>query len=351
MTNKAVRPPARSPLLPDRHPTRDLFVCDIVDAVPKGDMSSMENPVFSLATKPDMRPRRYERGENFIEINPSRYGLATVHDRDVLIYCISQCMAAVNDGRQVHRKMRFKAHDLLVATNRQTSGRGYELLKDALRRLQGTQIETNLRQGGKEYFRVFGLIDSAEIVKETRDGRMIDVEISLSDWVFDAIENNHVLTLNRQYFFLRKPLERRLYEIARKHCGAKPVWKIGLELLRDKCGSGSTVKEFRRLLGKIIEDDEHHDHMPDYAFTVDGDKVIVRMKKGRLQGALPLPLSALRLTPETHERARQFATGWDMHALEDEWRSWVIEKGISVKDPDKHFLAFCRKRGPYQNSG
>lgn len=209
----------RSPLLPDRHPQKDLFVCDIVDAVPKGDMSSMEHPVFSLSTKPDMRPRRYERNGNWIEISPSRYGLATVHDRDVLIYCISQCMAALNEDRQVHRTMRFKAHDLLVATNRQTSGRGYELLRDALRRLQGTQIETNLRQGGKEYFKVFGLIDSAEIVKETRDGRMLDVEITLSDWVFDAIENNHILTLDRGYFFLRKPLERRLYELARKHCG------------------------------------------------------------------------------------------------------------------------------------
>ena len=47
-------PSQRSPLLPDRHPQRDLFVCDIVDAVPKGDMSSMENPVFTLSTKPDM---------------------------------------------------------------------------------------------------------------------------------------------------------------------------------------------------------------------------------------------------------------------------------------------------------
>ena len=54
-------------------------------------------------------------------------------------------MAALNDGRKVQRTMRFKAYDLLVATNRQTSGRGYELLKDALRRLQ-EQIETNLRQ-------------------------------------------------------------------------------------------------------------------------------------------------------------------------------------------------------------
>lgn len=339
--------PARSPLLPNRHPQRDLFVCDIVDAVPKGDMTSMEHPVFTLSTKPDMRTRRYERGENWISVAPSRAGLATVHDRDVLIYCISQCMAALNEGRHVDRRMRFKAHDLLVATNRQTSGRGYELLKDALRRLQGTQIETNLRQGGKEYFKVFGLIDSAEIVKETRDGRMLEIEISLSDWVFDAIENNHVLTLNRQYFFLRKPLERRLYEIARKHCGAQPAWKIGLELLRDKCGSNSTVKEFRRLIGKIIEDDEQHDHMPDYAFTLRGDNVLVKPKKDSIQTALPLPLSSLRLGSDTHTLARRFAPGWDMHHLEAEWRSWVIEKEISVENPDKHFLSFCKKRGAY----
>jgi len=338
-------PSQRSPLLPDRHPQRDLFVCDIVDAVPKGDISSMENPVFTLSTKPDMRTRRYERGESWIQVAPSRTGLATVHDRDVLIYCISQCMAALNDGQPVQRRMRFKAYDLLVATNRQTSGRGYELLRDALRRLQGTQIETNLRQGGKEYFKVFGLIDSAEIVKESRDGRMLDVEVTLSDWVFDAIENNHVLTLNRQYFKLRKPLERRLYEIARKHCGAQSLWKVGIELLRDKCGSSSTLKEFRRLVGKIIEDDAAHDHMPDYVFTVEEDIVMVRPKRSIGTAPLPFPPPMLHLDTETHENARRVAPGWDMHHLESEWRSWVLNKGIAVKDPDKHFLSFCKKRG------
>ena len=329
----------RSPLLPDRHPQRDLFVCDIIDATPKGDMSSMEHPIFSLSTKPDMKPRRYERGDNWIEISPSRWGLATVHDRDVLIYCISQCMAALNEGRAVDRRLRFKARDLLMATNRQSSGRGYELLRDALRRLQGTQIETNLRQGGREYFKVFGLIEAAEIVKETRDGRMLDVEVTLSDWVFDAIENDHVLTLSRQYFFLRKPLERRLYELARKHCGAQPKWTIGLELLRDKCGSGSTLKEFRRLVGKIIADDVAHSHMPDYAFAIDGDLLVVRPKRP----ALP---SAPQLAPDTHEAARALAPGWDVRALEAEWRDWVATKGIAVKDADQHFLSFCKRRGP-----
>ena len=338
----------RSPLLPDRHPQKDIFVCDIVDAVPKGDMSSMEHPVFSLSTKPDMRPRRYERGENWIEISPSRSGLATVHDRDVLIYCISQCMAALNEEREVHRTMRFKAYDLLVATNRQTSGRGYELLKDALRRLQGTQIETNIRQGGKEYFKVFSLIDSAEIVKETRDGRMLDVEITLSDWVFDAIRNNHVLTLNRGYFLLRKPLERRLYELARKHCGKQDRWLIGLETLRDKCGSGSTVKEFRRLVSKIIQDDESHDHMPDYAFSFDGDNVVVCQKTTTI--IAPLLSSSLNVDEDkTFERARQLAPGWDLQGLLGEWREWVNKKGIVVRNPDANFLSFCKTRGPYKH--
>ena len=340
---------ARSPLLPDRHPQKDLFVCDIVDAVPKGDMASMENPVFTLSTKPDFKPRRYQRGDNFIEISPSRYGLATVHDRDVLIYCISQCMAALNEGRKVSRSLRFKAHDLLVATNRQTSGQGYQLLKDALRRLQGTQIETNIRQGGKEYFKVFGLIESAEIVRETREGRMLDVEITLSDWVFDAIENNHVLTLNKQYFFLRKPLERRLYELARKHCGSQPKWPCGIELLRDKCGSGSTTKEFRRLISKIIEDDEAHDHMPDYRMTIEGDNVVFRPKAEEV--IVAPPTRALRLgKPDTHEQARSLAPGWDIYVLENEWRSWVNDKAIDVKDPDKHVLAFCKSRGAHQNA-
>ena len=75
-----------------------------------------------------------------------------------------------------------------------------------LRRLQGTQIETNIKQGAEERFSVFGLIDRADVIRETRDGRMQEIEITLSDWVFDAIENNHVLTLNRQYFQLRKPI-------------------------------------------------------------------------------------------------------------------------------------------------
>jgi hypothetical protein len=54
----------RTPLLPVRHPNQDLFICDVLDAIPKDDMASMEHPVFSLSTKPDNRMRRYEHNGN-----------------------------------------------------------------------------------------------------------------------------------------------------------------------------------------------------------------------------------------------------------------------------------------------
>ena len=172
-------------------------MCDLFDAAPKGDMASMEHPIFSLSTKPDTRIRRYEHNGRFVEITPSMKGLATMHDRDVLIYCISQLMAGLNEGRKPSPIIRFRAHDLLKATNRMTNGQGYEGLKAALERLRGTQINTNIITGGEEQFEVFGIIDRAKIVRETRDGRMQEVEVRLSDWVFNAIAAKEVLTLHR----------------------------------------------------------------------------------------------------------------------------------------------------------
>lgn len=117
---------------------------------------------------------------------------------------------------------------------------------------------------------------------------MLDLEVTLSDWTFNAIAGNDVLTRNRRYFQLRKPLERRLYEITRKHCGTQSAWKYGLEKLKARSGSTSSEKEFRRLVRAICKADEKHDHMPDYAFRLMGDVLTVTPKRSFLdQYALP----------------------------------------------------------------
>ena len=321
-------------------------------------MASMAHPIFTLSTKPDTKKRRYVAtdGKSYVEVRPNMIGLATVHDRDVLIYCISQVMAALNDGKTVHRTLRFKAYDLLVATNRPVAGTGYIGLKAALERLQGTQIETNIITGGVEQIDGFSLIDRYRIVRETRDGRMLDLEVTLSDWVFNAIAGDDVLTLNRRYFQLRKPLERRLYELARKQCGTQPEWKCGLEKLQARTGSTSSDKEFRRLVKDICKADEEHDHMPDYAFRLEADILTVTPKpeflhaytakpqQDRLTGGYILPLS-----PETLERARELAPTWDINVLVGEWRTYAARRKEPPKNPDAAFLEFCKswykKRG------
>lgn len=329
----------RSPLLPDRHPTGDLFVCDVFSAAFKGDAASMEHPLFSLSTKPDHRVRRYEHGDCFIEVKPAHEGLATVHDRDVLIYCISQLMAGINDGQPISQVISLKAHDLLKATNRMTNGQGYDGLKAALKRLGGTRITTNITTNGEEQWEDFGIIERSKIVRETRDGRMQDVEIKLSDWVFNAIKAKEVLTLNRDYFRLRKPLERRMYEIARKHCGQSLKWQISLEKLQKKTGSNSTMREFRRLVQNIVTANAEHQHFPDYAIELKDQIVTFRSRadftnkyanRGKPDD---FDVTQIRLPSQAYEIVRKDAKGWDVRMLEGKWRDMLAEKREMPKNP------------------
>jgi plasmid replication initiation protein len=334
----------RSPLLPDRHPIQDFFICDVMDAIPKDDMGSMEHPIFSLATKPDLAIREYEHNGAKISVVPSTLGLATIHDKDILIYCISQLIAKMKTGAAPNRTLHIKAHDLLVSTNRNIDGRGYEQLIAALERLRGTSIKTNIKTGGVENTSGFGLIDSWNVMR-TDSGRMSEMSVNLSDWVFNAVTKHEVLTLHRDYFRLRKPLERRMYELARKHCGQQDEWAISLDLLRKKTGSASSDKEFRRLVGEICDENAKHDHIPDYSVRLDGNNV--RFTNRKTMKALPSPETTLFpvLDLETYNDARIVAPGYDVYYLEQEWRNFWVETGKpELKNPDAAFIGFCKRR-------
>lgn len=342
----------RAPLLPVRHPNQDLFICDVLDAIPKDDMASMEHPVFSLSTKPDTRLRRYEHKETIVEIIPSGIGLATIHDKDILIYCISQLVAKMNKGEEPNRSVRVQAFDLLVATNRQTSGEGYRLMSDALTRLRGTTIRTNIKTGGIEQTHGFGLIDEFKIRKKSFDGRMLDLEITLSDWVYRSVISKNVLTLHRDYFRLRKPLERRMYELARKHCGVQDEWSIGLSLLQKKCGSSSPERVFRSLVKKVCEHDTAHEHFPDYAVTITDDKVRFHNRtalksKSEVESD---DVIAPFVDAESMHDAKTAAPGYDIYALYQEWVCWWNDSGRpELKSANAAFIGFCKgkhKRNP-----
>lgn len=259
-------------LIKVRHPNRDFFLADLFDYAMKDDGASMEAPIFTLSTRPDLSiwEWRSKDGNKYVKVAPSVLGRATQHDKDILIYVVSQLVEGLNRGREDarNRVVRFTVYDFLVTTNRQTSGDGYQRLHEAFERLAGTRITTDIKTGGMRVKEGFGIIDRWKIIeKSPTDERMVAVEVTLSEWLYNAVQAFEVLTIHPDYFRLRKPLARRLYEIARKHCGHQAQWTVSLGLLQEKAGSKSTLKEFRRALRAIQDDDS----LPEYRFVLHQD--------------------------------------------------------------------------------
>ena len=274
--------PNETSLLPVRHPQKDLFICDIADCVLKNDIASMEHPVFSLSKKPDLSVREYVNGDKRLTVTPSVKGMATIYDKDILIFAISQLMAAKNHGEPISRQLRLSARSFLVFANRHTGGGDYDQLEAALDRLTGTRLRTSIRTGGEKQDAWFGLVDSAYVKRKERadgsDGRVMEMRITLSDWLFNAVTANEVLSMHSDYFRLRKPIERRLYEIARKHCGLQAQWRISVHLLYKKTGSRSPIKQFRFLVRELAE----RQHLPDYMVEIEESGDLVTFTKRRV---------------------------------------------------------------------
>lgn len=289
---RAESPKASRGLLPVHHPNRDFFLCDLLDYALKDDGVSMEAPIFTLSTKPDLSVWHWESKDESraVTVTPSVLGRATQFDKDLLIYVVSQMTEALNLGRldAANPTVRFRVYDYLVSTNKPTGGKEYKRLQDALERLHGTSIKTNIMTGGVRVKEGFSIIDSWTIIeKAPDDGRMIAVEVRLSKWLFNAVQAHEVLTISPDYFRLRKPIERRLYELARKHCGSQAAFFIGVKLLQEKCGSKSALFEFRRALREIIQADT----LPDYAMKLDEkkDQVEFYNRDARKLAQLTLP--------------------------------------------------------------
>jgi plasmid replication initiation protein len=244
----------------DKTDQLDLFVADIIDISPKGDLHSMEYPIFAISSKKDTRPTRFENAKgNWLEVIPSINGRATIHDKDLLLYCFGQIAEAMNRGKVVSRRVKITAYDYLISTNRDTDGKSYKSIGDTLARLRGTTFKTNINNPENKKGDVFGLIDSGTAVTD-KTGRLDYIEVVLSEQLFASITNNRILTYNRDYFKLRSPYDRRMYEICRKFCGNQTFWEIGVENLFDKFGVRSELKEFRRKLKELVAEQS----IPDY---------------------------------------------------------------------------------------
>jgi plasmid replication initiation protein len=78
------------------------------------------------------------------------------------------------------------------------------------------------------------------------------------------------------------------------------------------------------------------------------DEETFQAKTKALPPSRGLESSAAPLLPTSaYEQAKKVARGWDIYALESEWREWLATK----EAPDysaASFVAFCRKKGAYR---
>lgn len=261
-------------LRPRKHEI-DFFIADEVELSSfRDEMASMEHPFFALKGG-DVNIRKYESGNVKIIVRPAvGMGLATIFDKDVWIYAISKLQELFNNKKPISRTVSFTLYDFFVTTNRNKSGRAYQEFKKYLDRLSGTRITTNIVYSEEKQESIgFGLIDSWRIIDKKKGKLDIGmVEVTLPNWLYQALHKKQVLKISSDYFRIRKAIDRRIYEIARKHCGNQGEFTISLEKLHLKTGSTANRAEFKRMLKNL----EKADDLPDYNIYYDSkeDKII-----------------------------------------------------------------------------
>lgn len=259
-------------LRPRKHEI-DFFIADEVELSSfRDEMASMEHPFFALKGG-DTNIREYRHGNVTVTVEPTALGIATIFDKDIWIYTISKIQEAINNNDPVSRTVCFTPYDFLITTNREIGGRTYSELKKSLKRLSGTRITTNIVYSDeKQKSTGFGLVDSWRIIEEKKGKLDIGmVEVTLPDWLYQALQKNKMLKISPDYFRIRKAIDRRIYEIARKHCGSQAEFQISLDKLHLKTGSSALLKMFRHNIKQLAKTND----LPDYSLRFDIERDVV----------------------------------------------------------------------------
>lgn len=265
----------------------------------QGERSLMAYPFFALAKTAWTKPLVYKTDSVSIEVGPGPKGIATIYDKEILLYIASLMVSKLEAGLPVSQEFYFTANDLFRVTGVNASSRSYTRLSDALERLQGTQIKTDIQAGGEGEAGFFSWLESARLQYTTNNSnerRLKAVRVRLCDWLFRAIlRDRHVLEYTSTYFQLG-PVERRLYEVARSSCTDGPV-SMTLEDLRLQLGYQSSPRHLKSILKDVIDANS----IPGFVFSIAEPSPTDGLKSRKVA------FEVVQITPEAgiHRKANQ----------------------------------------------
>jgi hypothetical protein len=312
-----------------------IYFADVLSA-DNTSINLVHCPPFALSAG-DLGSRRFDLDGQFFEITPSATGLPTVRDKDVLIYCVSWLANALFDERHkdLSSNLRFTARDFLDFSKRGIGGAQYDGLTQALDRLAGSKITTNIRPPAEIYpdssldsiqgdllasvrpepveghgvpvhvvrqahhERLNGLFginecgDSFNLIhyeaERDRDGRIDAVRIELPEQLYHfATDWAQVCAMHPDYFSLT-PLHRLIYMLAKIQCGEWQPWVVSLNELHRLTGCSSPLRKFRNSVQGLLTDNA----IPEYRIEMDAQEttVIFYRLPGATPGLVPIPVN------------------------------------------------------------
>ena len=249
----------------------DLFLPYISDMPLRDQREIMERPFFSLSKSKRTKPIDYTSPDTKLWVHVSGnpdYGMATIWDADILIYCASTLADMKRRGlNDVPRKLHVMPYDLLRAIGRPTNGRAYELLGQALDRLVSTTVKTNIRAESRREA-TFSWLDGWTQLVDEKTERSKGMTLEVSNWFYEGVlMQGGILSIDRAYFNIMGGRERWLYRVARKHAGGagETGFAISLPTLFEKSGAEGPYRRFKFEIAKIAERDE----LPGYALALE----------------------------------------------------------------------------------
>ena len=245
----------------------------------------LEYPFFDLSKTAKRKRLAFFDGPVTIEVKAIEgQGVATIFDRDMIMYAASLMVQKIEAGENPGREFVFSGRDFCLVSGRDTGGDSYDLLSKTVERLKGTVIKTNIETGGRGVDGYFSWLDGGsgiayDIDQVTRKKRLSYIRVVLCEWLYRAIlRDRSILAVHEDYFTL-KPIGRRLYDLAKVHCGDHQEWRTTLGQLHKLVGSDMDVRNFKVEIGKQAGE------VPDYRFEITDEFDGETRGRGRRQSA------------------------------------------------------------------
>lgn len=359
----------------------DLFLPQLTALPLRDQRETMERPFFSLSKRKRLKPIDYVSPDRKVTVHVSansEYGLATIYDLDILIYCASVLIEYKRQGKNdIPQTLHVVPYDMLSTLKRDVGGRAYELLGNALDRLQSTTVKTNIRSGDAVET-TFSWIDSHSQLKD-RNGQVRGMRITLAKWFYDGVlMEGGVLAIDPAYFSLTGGRERWLYRVARKHAGGagSDGFSIAMPTLYEKSGAEGDYRRFKFEMAKIVRENG----LPGYSLELiqrEGTEPMLRMtRRDAERQEAPLPSAPLQKpsTPKESQtqasdknpisfpaegpisfgafgaiaRANLPSPQRDHSAVAVEFRNFLQTREIAFDAPNitQIFATFCSKQRP-----